>query len=333
MLNIFPWQMEQWQRLVSAVEQGRLPHALLLAGPHGVGLSEFGGCFAARLLCLAPPSGEVTCGQCKPCVLFHAGNHPDYVRVEPEEDAKQIKVDAIRTLIDFIHLTSQYGRFKIAAIYPADAMNRHAANTLLKTLEEPPAGSLLILASSRPAQLPATIRSRCQVVEFHASRAPETSQWLADRLRDSPRPAAEILDLAQGAPLRALELAGSGSLEHQEELLESLRDLWHQSLDPVPVARRWLAFGTAEVLQWLLGFLVEMARIKLGAGDGETRNTMVYKHLQHLADELDLAGLVACYDLVLRNYRGATGPISLNNQGLLEEVAVQWQDTAQQMRR
>lgn len=332
MMSILPWHAVPWRRLVGVADQQRLAHGLLIVGPDGVGRQEFARCFAARLLCEAPPRDAAACGDCRSCVVFQAGNHPDLARVEPEEDSGQIKVEAIRTLIDFMHLSSHSGRYKIAVIDPADAMNRHAANTLLKTLEEPPAGSLLMLVTHRPAILPATVRSRCQVVELSGSHAPEAVQWVADQLADGRYDAAKLLERACGAPFHAVELATSGSTEKQEEVLSHLRDLRVQPLDPVAIARRWSAIGIEQVLQWLLSFLGEMARLKLHTRTARMRNPASQRILQPMADELDLAELLACYDLVLQNYRGATGLIALNSQTLLEEVVIQWQETGRRTR-
>lgn len=331
-MKILPWQVEPWRRLINAAQQGRLAHGLLITGPDGVGRQEFARCLAARVLCESPPPDGVACGQCRSCILFQAGNHPDLARVGPEEDSDQIKIESIRSFIDFSHLSSQYGRYKVALIDPADAMNRHAANTLLKTLEEPPAGSLFMLVTHRPALLPATVRSRCQVVELSGSRSPETERWVAERLGPSQYPASELLFLARGAPLRAVEMAASGSIEKQQEVLRDLQELRRRPFDPVAVAKRWSAIGVEPVLQWLLAFLGEMARLKLQPPADGVGIPSFQRILQPLADELDLQQLTSCYEVVLRNYRGATGLISLNSQALLEEVIIQWQETGRQTR-
>ena len=102
-MSLLPWQASQWQRLRGAIHQDRLPHALLLAGPRGLGVPEFAQHMAAVLLCQAS-SGDEPCGHCRSCVLFAAGNHPDLFMAVPEEGARQIKVDTIRELVDYIHL-------------------------------------------------------------------------------------------------------------------------------------------------------------------------------------------------------------------------------------
>ena len=328
MIKPFPWQVSNWRRLLSAQQQGRLPHALLFNGQAGMGLEQFSFAFAARLLCSSTENTEHACGQCKSCLLLQAGNHPDLLSINPEEPGKQIKVEPVRDLVSFIQTTSQYGRHKIAIINPAEAMNRSAANGLLKTLEEPPAGSLLLLLSEKTAALPITIRSRCQKIDFQADRSPETLDWLQLRLGDGANPS-EVLMLAGGAPLKAVEIFESEEQKEQLELLEDLKKLKLQPYDPIKLAEKWLAWDASRVFRHLLNFFAIMSRMRLG---NETNNSPVHKHLQGILKGLDLEQLIRCYDILLRHYNAASGPISLNKQGLLEDFIIHWQNVARQAR-
>jgi DNA polymerase-3 subunit delta' len=236
MLAVYPWQVEQWQHLRSVSKNGRLPHALLLAGPEGIGLGHFARCVSASLLCASNNEEGYPCGSCKGCHLRQAGNHPDLFLMEPEAKGKQIKVDQVRDLIVFITLKSHSGGYKIALIAPAGAMNRNAANTLLKTLEEPPPQSLLLLLSHRPALLPITIRSRCQLLVFKGSMSKETTSWLIEQSDVPVNNPALLLSLAGGAPLRALALIEDGRLEFRGTVLDDLEALQRNKADPVRVA-------------------------------------------------------------------------------------------------
>jgi len=325
-LSPYPWQQRQWQQLLAMAGQGRLPHALLLAGPAGLGIEEFARALAARLLCEKAAEAEPACGECRACRLFAAGSHPDAVFIEPEETGKDIKVEAVRELIAFLQLSSQYGRHKPAVIVPAEAMNRSAANTLLKTLEEPTPGSVLILCSRRPAQLPVTIRSRCQRLNFSAAADAEALAWLAEQAGGEER-ARELLELAGGRPLAALQLDAEGLLEKQAALLDDLTALRGRGGDPVGTAQKWGGEDTLQVLQWLLVFIQAMVRVRLDAA-GEHGGSL-QERLSNLAQGLDLLSLLEWYAIVMRNYRAATGPYNLNRQGLLEEIIVSWQSLAQ----
>lgn len=328
-LNPYPWQRGQWAQLTSAAAAERLPHAILVSGPRGTGVEEFAHCLAAHLLCDRPPAGGVSCGTCRPCELFAAGSHPDYFRLDPDPDSKseQIKIEQVRELIHFIHLTRQFARSRVALAYPADAMNRNSANALLKTLEEPPPGSAIILATHRPAGLPVTIRSRCRSVQFHESQSQETLRWLEQQVGDASVPAAELLRHARGAPLLAAELSAEGALAKRVEVLEELQKLRRGRADPIGVAEKWSKLGAEEVLAWLLGYVSEAARLKL-SGRRETGSALV-GHLQGMADELDLAALVAFHDAILAGWRGATASNNLSARSLLENLIVGWLETAE----
>lgn len=328
MLKPYPWQARQWRQLLNAAQQGRLPHALLLAGAEGLGVEDFALALAARLLCTDP--GEGACGRCKSCLLLQAGNHPDLVLLQPEEPGKAIKVDALRELIAANQLSSQYGRHKIAVITPAEAMNRSAANTLLKTLEEPTPGSVLMLVCQRPGQLPVTLRSRCQRLNFSAANDADSRAWLAQQL-DDPDSAAELLSLCGGRPLAALRLQQEDTLQLQLGLLDDLQALGSGRADAAGMAQKWQELNTTRVLQWLLEFVQRMARAGLQTESADT--SRLQQGLQHLAKGLDLLQLLEWYAIVMRNYRAATGPYNLNQQGLLEEIIVHWQALAQPVQR
>lgn len=210
MTNALPtWLSAVCQRFNDAADNARLAHALLISGPVGIGKRALASDMAASLLCEAP-SQRSACGQCRGCQLFSAGSHPDFLNLEPEAGGSGIlKIEGIRDLITFSQLTSQYKGYRVAVVAPAEAMNRNAANALLKTLEEPPAEMVLILVSDAPARLPATIRSRCQHYRLGMPAQVDALQWLREQGMQ-PRQAELSLLLAGGAPLHALQI-------HQEE--------------------------------------------------------------------------------------------------------------------
>src|SRR3569623_1170567 len=180
--KLLPWQEETWVRLLAARRAGRLPHALLLTGPQGMGPQRLAENWMAGLLCEAPDAEGCACGVCRSCQLLAAGNHPDYRQLTPPEEGKVIGVDQVRELIQYVALTPQYGCYKIALIHPADKLNINAANSLLKTLEEPPSLSLLILARPRPSRLPVPARSRCQLAHFPPPPVEAPAGWLATQV-------------------------------------------------------------------------------------------------------------------------------------------------------
>jgi len=244
-MTLAPWHADDWQRLRARRAQNRLPHALLLCGPAGLGKRAFADAFAATLLC--ERAGEHTdglaCGRCRACALLKAGSHPDAVRValELRDDGTprtEITVDQIRALGERLALTPQFGGMQIALIDPADAMNASAANALLKTLEEPTPSTVIILVADRPARLPATIRSRCQRIDFRLPPRAQALVWLSGQGADA-KTAAAALDIAAGNPGVALELAKSGGLAMHAEVDADLRALLGGKASPSQIASRW----------------------------------------------------------------------------------------------
>ena len=303
MLKLFPWQQSQWQQIVAAAARDMLPHALLLTGPEGVGLGNFASCLAARFLCMQPPDTGISCGHCKTCILFKAGNNPDLLNIQPEEKGKRIRIDSIREMIDFIYLSSHYRRHKIVIIDPADAMNRNAANTLLKTLEEPPPDSLLLRIKFNPGK-------------------EQVLHWLQEQSQGNSVDYQGLLALDQSGPLRIQELLDSGRESIPCDLLVDLKEIHSSTVDPVRMAEKWQGLGTTDVLRWLLLCFGRIARLKLAPVRDQPDKSSIFGHLQYLANDLDLQQVVACYDLALKNYHAATGPIALNRQGLLEDMIV-----------
>jgi DNA polymerase-3 subunit delta' len=326
MLSLYPWQQSQWQQVLAAAARNKLPHALLLTGPEGIGLGHFAACLAARLLCQQPGDSATSCGVCKACILYTAGNHPDFMHLQPEEKGKQLRIDSVREMIDYLHLSSQYRRHKVVVINPADAMNRNAANSLLKTLEEPPPESLLLLLSHRPSFLPVTVRSRCQRINFNPGGTEQALAWLQTSLGGAAADYGELLALARGAPLKVVEIFRDGQESYPRLLLEDLREIHRGTADPVRTAERWQGWGINEVLQWLVLYFCRIARYQLSGAAGAPDNSRIFGYLQELANDLDLQQAVACYELALKNFHAATGPIALNKQGLLEDIIVYWQN-------
>ena len=164
-MTLPPAQQAHWNRLTAAAAAGRLPHALLLAGPREAGKSEFAHALAAWLLCEAAPA-QRACGQCRGCVQVAAGVHPNLLRLAPPEDKRDIAIEDIREAIARLHLSSHYGLAKVALIDPADALNVSGVNALLKTVEEPPPQTHLVFVAELWRTLPPTLRSRCQILRF-----------------------------------------------------------------------------------------------------------------------------------------------------------------------
>ncbi|MCB1745414.1 MAG: DNA polymerase III subunit, partial [Gammaproteobacteria bacterium] len=170
-----PWLDPPLARL--RARRARLPHALLIHGTPGIGKSLLARAFAADLLCenTSDEGGDhrAACGHCPGCRWFAGGAHPDFRRILPEaldpdhipergrKPSREIRIDALRALGEFLTHTGHRAGWRVVIIEPADAMNVYAANALLKSLEEPGQRTLLMLVSSHPDRIVPTIRSRC----------------------------------------------------------------------------------------------------------------------------------------------------------------------------
>jgi DNA polymerase-3 subunit delta' len=251
-----PWLKAGQDRLRRTHTTGRMPHGLMIQAAPGVG-GEWLARWAARLvMCMEP--GRAPCGACRACVQLAADTHPDFRWIVREEDAKQLSVDLIRELCGALSLKSYGGGYKVAVIAEADAMNANAANALLKTLEEPPPSTLLVLCSSRPSRLPATIVSRCQQLKVPKPTAAVALAWLNARQPRKDWP--EILEHAGGGPLRALELADGGFTELNTDMTAALSNLRERRLDIVETAERWAKNDFAARLEWLETWLTRTVR-------------------------------------------------------------------------
>jgi DNA polymerase-3 subunit delta' len=240
--SVYPWQQSAWAQLQQLRE--RMPHAILFHGAAGTGKSDFIECFAQALLCENGQSDGHACGTCASCGWFSQGNHPDYRRVRPEalEDepsegeegsdadtgkktkstkapSKEIKIEQIRNLADFMNISTHRQGLRVVVLYPAEALNTPASNALLKTLEEPPPGTVFLLASNSLDRLLPTILSRCRkfalpmpdsaaaISWLHAQGLAEADSWLREQ---------------GGAPLAALAQSETGNRDEMETLLQLL---------------------------------------------------------------------------------------------------------------
>lgn len=182
-----------------------MPHALLLSGAAEVGKRWFAEHLVKALLCRADANyvSSLPCGQCAACAQLRAGSSSEFRYLTPAGKSHTIRIDPVRELVDWLQLSASAGRYRIALITGADTMNRAAANALLKTLEEPAASSLCILVADKPAQLPATIISRCQQMVLVVEEPQQAIDWLQPQLSRGVS-AVTALEAARGAPLRAL---------------------------------------------------------------------------------------------------------------------------------
>ena len=316
----FAWHAGQWQRIAAARRAGRVPHALLLAGPHGLGKGAFARRLGAALVCAQPMQSGDACGVCAACRQTLAGSHPDQHWVVPEGPGKMIKIDAIRALTSKSVLAAQEGGYRVFVIDPAEQMNRAAANALLKTLEEPASRSILILVSSHPDRLPATIRSRCQLVKFAIPGTHEVRAWLSGKAATGQLD--DLLAISGGAPLRALQAVEEGWIDAAQRLTTELAALKQRKTNPLQIVEEWEKRPLNLVLDSLKRCVTDLVRLANGVEDAPLYQPALRIDLQSLGQGIDLRQLYRFNDELLQFARDASH--NLNVQMMFEHIANRW---------
>lgn len=225
--------------LTSAWKRGRLAHAYLFVGPAGVGKHTFARELAKAVLCEGRAGRFEACDECASCRLVDAGTHPDLF-LTSRGDQLEFSIGAVRELLDNLALKPARGARKVGILDEADELNDVAANAFLKTLEEPPPGSLLILVGgmSTEGQLP-TILSRCQVIRFAPLSAGLMKQVLAAHEVTEPARQERLLQLAGGSPGQALAVDDEEVWQFRKQLLDVFKG---GKIDPAAVGRQWMEF-------------------------------------------------------------------------------------------
>ncbi len=297
MSELYPWQLEDWARLQAL--RSRASQGLLFQGQKGIGKLELAINYARALLCEHPLGDGSSCGQCPSCHWFLQGSHPDFRFLQPESEneeveaaagkkpSRQISVDQIRSLADFMGMTAHQGGRRVVIIHPAEAMNANAANALLKNLEEPPAGLLFILVTHKPQALLPTIHSRCLSFALATPDVASATRYLTAQGVKNP---ADALAAAGFSPLQALQAADEGGTDAREKLLRAVRE--PLTLDVFGLTEVLLKTGQVQVVQWLQQWSHDLMLQKMtGRLRYHTGSEEVIRELVAQLDPLNLARL------------------------------------------
>lgn len=316
--DVLPWHEALWAQVRDGARAGKLGHALLLAGPAGVGKRRFARRLAASLLCESKTESGAACTHCRGCTQFSAGTHPNLIWLSREIDEKtdkekrDISMEQLRRMMERLGLSSHYGQTRVVVIEPADALNASGANALLKTIEEPPAGCHVLLISERPMALAPTLRSRCQRLNFATPDRVGAMAWLRDA---APEIDAEgALQDSAGAPLAALEAAQSGLFRERSAWGDGLLAVAEQRLDPMSAAAR---VGKDQAQEWLRHFLRVLHRaLRALAGDGQDARE------ERIARRLGAAHLEQLLAEAIEGQRRLLG--NANPQLTVESLMISW---------
>ncbi|GED22232.1 DNA polymerase III subunit delta' [Halomonas halmophila] len=316
----YPWLANRWQDITRLADAGRLPHALLFAGPSGIGKQSLAEALIARTLCAAP--GEFACGECHSCRMLAAGYHPDLMRVAPEEGKRQIRIGPIRDINAFVSQTAQQGGYRVIVIAPAEAMNVAASNALLKSLEEPGGRTLFVLLSDIPSHLLPTIRSRCQQWSLTQADEVQSLGWLNDQL-GGDEDARFWWRASGGLPLRALALAEPEARALRQQLHETF-DALVRGAEPVAEAARLDRQSIDTILWYGITWLEDLIRLGLSGLSDELRNPDLLPLYRQAVKNARVRDWFRLLDYAREQRRLLTEGNNPNPQLVLEAWLVRW---------
>ena len=319
------------EALRRALNDNRLPHALLLHGPAGVGKATCAGVLGQALNC---PVGDFkeACGTCVSCRKVSRGLHPDIIWMTPEGKGGQIKVDRIRKeIIDKVGFRPYEGRRRVVMIDDAHRLNASSQNSLLKTLEEPPPSSLMVLITPAPESLLSTVRSRCQPLRFRPLALPVLQRHLVE-VHDIPDDEALLrAALVSGSVGRALDLDLDAHLERRKIAEESLQDAVQGGAALLASAEILLAAGAGDrkvdKAASSMASLRDILRDLLVLCSGGDRDLLVNADRgadwHEWANEMSSDGILAALVAVQRADDRLHGPVQPNARLVVEQALIE----------
>ena len=316
---LYPWHVHLWQQVLGYWQLKRPPHALLLSGPAGLGKIDFAYHLAQLKLCQNITPETASCGTCRSCQLFQSGTHPDFIICRPESERSIITIDQIREMTQALSQTTYtQGGAHVVVIEPAHAMNIMAANALLKTLEEPLGDAMVLLIAPQQANIPATVRSRCQYLVFQPPTTQQALAWLAPHIPDESDARAALLWAGQG-PLLAKAMYTAGQIADFQAIIQKMVQLVQQPFAVCQVAQALLTYPLQDVLQCFM--LASWQALKWQACPSmreESRH--VSPDLQTLARQCSDKVLFALWDKSQQRYHQCLAVPGLNGQSILEQL-------------
>jgi len=345
--DLLPWTQTAFEAFF--LTQDRQAHAYLLAGHSGLGKTVFAEQLAKTLLC--QENDQKACGLCQSCRLFESGSHPDlhvlqsekrtldvedmfaiYAPRYLEEESKRnkrkkpsavIAIDQVRDVVPDINTRPHLSNCRVIVLNAAEDLNINAANSLLKSLEEPPADSFFLLICHDPGKLLPTLRSRCNRIDFRLPEKHQALQWLNSQLPGIPN-AADLLDSAAGIPLRALALAEGGGGSDNSLVTNVMLQLANRQVDPVTAASELIKKSElVDILTPVQMLISRIIRIKFSPESALMAKKEHDGVLIEIGKRLNFKQLYAFLDKVAETKQLAGGP--LDDTLALEDNLISWQ--------
>ena len=319
---MYPWLNAHWCQLIRSINDSQLAHGLLLTGIAGLGKGHLAEQLVRYLHCQAPE--QFACGHCRSCRQLQAEQHPDHFELDLVDKARFITVDDVRRLNAWLSQTAHGGRCQTVIIRQADRLNRAAANALLKTLEEPPGESYIILLDHQRSLLPATIVSRLCVIDCHQVDQQLVLDYLSDHDVANPK---LLYGLRHGAPLSVIDT--DETLACRDKLLQSLQMVKDQSIDVILLTERMLKNDVNLLLDLWSSILLDMLRLQCGFTQDVVTHTDKLSALLHLLQNISLSSLLRQMDAVAKARFYWQGAYHLNQPLLLSRLLLMWQRTGE----
>lgn len=321
MVDILPWQQDIWQGLIGRTQHA---HAYLLHGPAGSGKRQMAELFARFLLCKQPQAAQA-CGQCRSCKLYAADSHPDMLRVEPEEPGKGILIAYVRELVASIQQTAQQGGRQVVILEPAEVMTLESANALLKSLEEPSAGTVFLLITHQLSFLLPTIKSRCVLQACPLPDLAQAKTWLAQQLPSlDDTQLTKLLQLSGGSPMKAQQFAEDNVLQMRADVVEGVKQLLKRQLAPAQLAGQWTKLPTVLLLDWFAQWCQNILRYQLTQNTVDLGLQDMQPVLGHMAKFVQAEQLIETHSWILERRNKLLRRAPLRADLLLESLLVRW---------
>ena len=328
-MTLLPWLQPDWQRWQQMYAQGRLPHALVVAGKEGIGKALLVEQMVSALLCLQV-NEQGACGHCKSCLLQQGGNHPDYKIIAPAEAGKAITVDSVRSLQTWLTSTAQQGGNKVVLLNPANDLNINAANALLKHLEEPVSNTFFVLVQRLPHTLLSTVRSRCQIFNLATPSTETALAWLVQNntsMEDTQTfhtHATIALRMSQDSPLLAQQLLDDDSVAWRQQVLSDLTSVLRNQLSTSQVAEKWVKKPMLPILEWWLQWTQDLIKLMQTDSPENVIHQDIIKLLNALAKRADVQAVFRFYDELNEHIQNVYQRRNINKQLMLEKLLNDW---------